>query len=164
MKKTILVIICSLMLIGCVNTLTESTEVNPEAVTEEISTEVERVIEVDEVIEEAEEEEKLTLGQKNAIASAESYLSFMGFSRHGLIIQLSSEYGDGYTVEEAEFAVQYLEDNGLVDWKEQATRSANSYLQTMSFSREGLKEQLTSEYGEGFTEEETEYALKAVGY
>ena len=43
----------------------------------------------------------LTGPQKNAVRSAMNYLSFAGFSRDGLIDQLSSPYGDGYDLADA---------------------------------------------------------------
>lgn len=100
------------------------------------------------------EEPALTLGQKNAIGSAQSYLSFSGFSRSGLIKQLEYE---GYSTEDATFAVDYLN----IDWNEQAVKSAESYLSFSSFSRQGLIDQL--EY-EGFTHEQAVYAVGQVGY
>lgn len=106
----------------------------------------------------------LTLGQENAIGSAQSYLSFSAFSRAGLYQQLTSEYGEGYEAGDAEFAIAYLEEKGLVDWNAEAVESAESYLEFSQFSRAGLYDQLTSEYGEGFTSEQTEYALSQVGY
>ncbi|UMZ72540.1 Host cell surface-exposed lipoprotein [Natranaerofaba carboxydovora] len=59
--------------------------------------------------------------------------------------------------EEAVYAVDEIE----VDWKEQAALKAEDYLDYSSFSREGLIEQL--EY-EGFTREQAEYGVEAVGY
>lgn len=106
----------------------------------------------------------MTLGQQNAIKSAQSYLKYSAFSRAGLIEQLTSEYGEGFETDEAEFAIAYLEDNNLVDWNEQAVESGKSYLSHSAFSKAGLIEQLTSEYGEGFTQEEAEYAANQVGY
>uniref|UniRef100_UPI0040482345 Ltp family lipoprotein n=1 Tax=Yoonia sp. TaxID=2212373 RepID=UPI0040482345 len=50
--------------------------------------------------------QNLTGPQRNAVRSAESYLSFTGFSRAGLIDQLSSSYGDGYDVADATAAEQ----------------------------------------------------------
>ena len=50
------------------------------------------------------------------------------------------------------------------DWGAEAVESAQSYLEYSSFSRDGLYQQLTSEYGEGFTPDEANYALSAVGY
>ena len=45
---------------------------------------------------------------------------------------------------------------------EQALKSAQNYVNTLHFSRQGLKQQLTSEYGSGFSEEAAEYALEHV--
>jgi hypothetical protein len=96
----------------------------------------------------------LTLGQKQAIAQAESYLDFAAFSRTGLIEQLEYE---GFSTADATFAV----DNITVDWNEQAAASAESYLEFTSFSRSGLIEQLIYE---GFTPEQAEFGVTAVGY
>ena len=78
----------------------------------------------------------LTGPQKNAVRSAKQYLSFQGFSRIGLIKQLSSDYGDGYDVADATVAVDSLK----VDWNEQAVRSAKQYLSFQGFSCKGLIE------------------------
>ena len=86
---------------------------------------------------------------KNALRSAESYLSFSSFSYTGLIDQLKYE---GYTQEEATYAA----DNCGADWNEQAVESAKSYLSLMAFSRSGLIEQL--EY-EGFTHDQAVYGV-----
>lgn len=106
----------------------------------------------------------LTLAQENAIEEAESYLSFTSFSRAGLFDQLTSEYGSGFEKAEAEFAISYLEDNKLVNWKKEAVEAAESYLDLTSFSRAGLYDQLTSKYGGQFTKKQAEYALEQVGY
>src|SRR5699024_10110145 len=95
-----------------------------------------------------------TMGEKNALESAYSYLRFTSFSYTGLIEQLEYE---GYTNQEATYAV----DNCGADWNEQAAKKAEEYINTMSFSRSGLIEQL--EY-EGFTSEQAEYGVSAVGY
>ena len=108
------------------------------------------------------EENDLVDWKAEAIESAKSYLDFSGFSRIGLISQLTSEYGSQYTEEEAVSAVEYLEEKGLVDWKQEAVESAQSYLNFSSFSRSELYDQLTSKYGENFTAEEAEYALSQV--
>lgn len=119
--------------------------------------------------EELEEEkmEAITAGMdaatKNAYRSAQSYLDYKGFSKEGLIHQLSSEYGDGYTVEQATAAVQAMEDAGEVDWNEQAVRSGQSYLDMKGYSRDGLIQQLSSEYGEMFTVEQATYAADQLG-
>lgn len=94
-----------------------------------------------------------TTGQKNAYRSAKNYLSMQGFSRKGLIQQLTSDAGDGYPEADATFAVDHLD----VDWKEQAVRSAKTYLDMQGFSRQGLIEQLSSSAGDQYTVEEATY-------
>lgn len=97
--------------------------------------------------------------QRNALRSARSYISMQGFSRKGLIEQLSSEYGEGYEVADATIAVDSLD----VDWNEQASRSAQSYLDMMGFSCQGLIEQLSSSAGEKFTKSEARYGAQQAG-
>ena len=46
-----------------------------------------------------------TKSQEQAIKSAKSYLEYSAFSRQGLIDQLSSEYGEKFTPEQAEYGV-----------------------------------------------------------
>jgi len=108
--------------------------------------------------------EEMTMSQKNAVRSAQNYLDFTAFSRDGLIEQLSSEYGDGFPREDAEFAVAYLEEHDMVDWYEQAVLEAQSYLELTTFSRDGLIDQLSSEYGSQFTRDQAEYAADQVGF
>lgn len=100
-----------------------------------------------------------TVAQQNAIQSATSYLEITGFSRAGLIQQLSSEYGDKYAMADAIFAVDHIE----VDWNAEAVESAKAYLEVTGFSRDGLIQQLSSEYGEQFTLEQATYAADQVG-
>ena len=50
----------------------------------------------------------MTGPQRNAVRSAERYIEMKGFSRAGLIEQLSSEYGEGYKIADATFAVDSL--------------------------------------------------------
>jgi hypothetical protein len=97
--------------------------------------------------------------QLNATESARDYLASQGFSRRGLIEQLTSDYGDGYEAKAATAAVDSLH----VDWNAQAARSAKSYLASQSFSRRGLIEQLESNSGEGFTHDQAVYGVKAAG-
>lgn len=104
-----------------------------------------------------------SVSQQNAYRSAQSYLDFTAFSRAGLINQLTSEYGEGYPLADAEFAVARLEAEGGVDWNAEAAESAKNYLEFTSFSRAGLIDQLTSQYGEGFTLEQAEYGVSQTG-
>lgn len=96
----------------------------------------------------------LTMGQQQAVQSAQSYLDMGGFSRKGLIEQLVFE---GFSKTEAEFAVDHIGP----DWNAQAAQSAESYVDMGGFSRKALIEQLVFE---GFTQAQAEYGVKAVGY
>jgi hypothetical protein len=96
----------------------------------------------------------VTMGERNALAKAERYLSIMAFSRSGLIDQLEF---DGYTHSEALYAVNHCGAN----WNEQAARKAQRYLDIMSFSRSGLIDQLMFD---GFTRSQANYGVEAVGY
>lgn len=103
--------------------------------------------------------DSLTGPQKNAVRSAKQYLSFQGFSRSGLIEQLSSDYGDGYNVADATVAVDSLN----VDWNKQAVRSAKQYLNMQGFSCKGLIRQLSSDAGDGYTESQATYGARQAG-
>lgn len=83
----------------------------------------------------------------------------MGFSRDGLIQQLSSSSGDGYDVADATAAVDSLS----VDWNEQAVRSAESYLSMMGFSCDGLIDQLSSDAGDKYTTSQATYGAQQAG-
>lgn len=101
---------------------------------------------------------KYTKAQEQAIGSAESYLDMSGFSKQGLIEQLSSDAGDGFPRKVAVFAVNHIK----VSWKEQAVRSAQDYLDMSSFSKQGLIDQLSSSAGDQYTREQAEYAVNKV--
>lgn len=102
---------------------------------------------------------EITLAMENSIDSAESYLAMGGMSRQGLIDQLSSNYGEGFGLADAEWAVSQLD----VNWNEQAYQSAKSYQEMGGMSRQGLIEQLSSPYGEQFTLAEATYAVNKLG-
>ena len=104
-------------------------------------------------VEEQSDAADLTVSQENAIESAETYLDLMAFSRSGLINQLEFE---GYSTEDATFAVDYLSP----DWNAEAAESAENYLDVSSFSRSGLIDQLMFE---GFTQAQAEYGVSQVG-
>lgn len=95
-----------------------------------------------------------TMGEKNALAKAQSYLKYSSFSYSGLVDQLEYE---GFSNQEAVYGAS----NVGADWNEQAALKAESYLKYSSFSRQGLIEQL--EY-EGFTHEQAVHGVTAVGY
>ncbi|MFW2072625.1 Ltp family lipoprotein [Acinetobacter gerneri] len=111
------------------------------------------------VKEEPEESVRLTGSQMNAVRSAKDYLDMTGFSRVGLIQQLSSSYGDGYDRADATIAVDSLN----VNWNEQAARSAQNYLEISGFSCNGLIQQLSSSAGDNYTKSQATYGAQKAG-
>lgn len=103
--------------------------------------------------------ESLTGSQKNAVRSAKQYLSISGFSRDGLIHQLSSAAGNGYEVADATVAVDSLN----IDWNQEAVKSAKQYLSIMGFSCQGLIKQLSSSAGSKYTESQATYGARQGG-
>ena len=96
-----------------------------------------------------------TIGQKNALKKAETYSNMMHMSKNGIYRQLTSEYGEGFSEEEAQYAI----DNMNADWNANALEKAKTYQNMMNMSKSAIYKQLVSEYGEDFTEEEAQYAI-----
>jgi 3-oxoacyl-ACP reductase-like protein len=102
----------------------------------------------------------LTTAEQQAVDAAQNYLDLgTGFSYNGLLKQLTSSYGNGFSAKDAKFAISYLKP----DWNAQAVEAAKGYLKLGGFSRASLIQQLTSSYGSGFTEAQAEYAAGKVG-
>lgn len=91
----------------------------------------------------------------NALKKAQSYNSMIPMSKKGLYEQLSSEYGEKFSKEAAQYAV----DNLNADWKSNALAKAKSYEEQLSMSPAAIYDQLVSEYGEQFTSDEAQYAI-----
>lgn len=96
-----------------------------------------------------------TTEQKNALKKAQSYAKTMHMSKQAIYDQLTSEYGEGFDKESAQYAIDNIE----WDWNANALAKAKSYRETMSMSKNAIYEQLISEYGEQFTKEEAQYAI-----
>lgn len=92
---------------------------------------------------------------KAALEKAQSYAEVMSMSKKGIYDQLTSEYGENFPKEAAQYAIDNLE----FDWKENALKKAQSYAEAMSMSDTAIYDQLTSDYGEKFTKEEAQYAI-----
>jgi len=101
----------------------------------------------------------LTGPQNNAVRAANQYINMTGFSRDGLINQLSSDAGDGFEISDATVAVDSLN----IDWNQQAVKSAKQYLNMMGFSCKGLIEQLSSSAGDQYTVDQATHGAKQAG-
>ena len=109
----------------------------------------------DEASDESAKSEDVPKEYRTALKSAESYSKVMHMSKAGIYDQLTSEYGDKYSPEAAQYAV----DNVKADWKANALESAKNYQDLMNMSPAAIYDQLISEYGDKFTPEEAQYAV-----
>ena len=160
-------VIATLGIVGSCSTAEdapEDTTASTATVVSEASPEASDPVAQDSVASETvESEESAPLGDvpreyTNALKSAERYLKFSHFSYQGLFDQLTSEFGEGFAPE----AAQYAMDNVEADWNAEAVEAAESYLEFSPMSSSELYDQLVSEYGEAFTPEEAEYAVSLV--
>lgn len=103
----------------------------------------------------SEEDSSVPREYRNALRSAENYSELMHMSKQGIYDQLTSEYGDKFPAEAAQYAVDHLD----VDYYQNALESAKNYSEMMGMSDREIYDQLISEYGEKFTPEEAQYAL-----
>jgi len=93
---------------------------------------------------------------RSALEKAKTYSKVLNMSKQGIYDQLVSEYGENFSPEAAQYAIDHLEAN----YFENAVKKANSYQDTMNMSPNAIYDQLISEYGERFTEEEAAYAIE----
>ena len=93
--------------------------------------------------------------KKSALSKAETYSKTMHMSKAGIKDQLTSEYGDQFPEEAAQYAIDNLE----VDYKDNALEKAKTYANDMDMSNDGIYDQLTSSYGEKFAQEQAQYAV-----
>lgn len=93
------------------------------------------------------------------MASAKQYLGTMAFSQQGLIDQLDSPDGSGYSVSDATVAVDSL----TVNWNAEAEQAAKEYLHTQPFSCSDLIQQLDSPDGGEFTVAQATYGATQAG-
>lgn len=105
-----------------------------------------------------EETTALPSDYKSALAKAKSYSETMYMSKAAIYDQLTSEYGEKFSADAAQYAI----DNYVCDWKQNALKKAESYSTSMYMSKAGIYDQLTSEYGERFTADEAQYAVDHV--
>jgi len=96
-----------------------------------------------------------TIGQREALGAAKSYLSTGSFSQAGLIHQLQSPYGEDFSHSDSVWGVIHAHAN----WNAEAVEAAKSYLKSSHFSRAGLIQQLESPYGEQFTHAQAVYGV-----
>ncbi|TPF97594.1 hypothetical protein EP30_01230 [Bifidobacterium sp. UTCIF-39] len=93
---------------------------------------------------------------KNALVQANQYSSMMHMSKKGIYDQLTSEYGEQFPADAAQWAVDHMH----ADWNANALETAKRYRDQLHMSTEAIRDQLTSPYGEQFTQDEANYAIE----
>ncbi|MHC9532599.1 Ltp family lipoprotein [Dellaglioa sp. L3N] len=92
---------------------------------------------------------------KSALNSADYFANTDNMSKAGLYEQLTSDAGEKFSAEAAQYAV----DNVDADWDANALVSAKYFQDDMSMSPEAIREQLTADAGEKFSAEQANYAI-----
>ena len=92
---------------------------------------------------------------KNALAKAKTYSDSMHMSKQGIYDQLTSQYGENFAPDAAQYAI----DNLQADYNANALAKAKTYYTSMNMSKQAVYAQLVSQYGEKFTPEEAQYAV-----
>lgn len=93
---------------------------------------------------------------KSALNKAGTYASTMHMSKKGVYAQLVSDFGEKFSAEAAQYAI----DNVKADWNANALAKAETYQSTMNMSPSAIHSQLTSDAGEKFTQAEADYAIQ----
>lgn len=93
---------------------------------------------------------------KVALESAKTYSDMMHMSKAAIYDQLTSEYGNKFP----EDAAQYAVDNLKANYKQNALEAAKEYRETMNMSNEAIRDQLVSEYGNKFTQKQADWAIE----
>ena len=91
-----------------------------------------------------------------ALAKANSYANTMSMSKAGVYDQLTSQAGEKFPADAAQYAI----DNMKADFNKNALTKAKTYQSQMQMSTDAIRDQLTSEAGEKFTPEEANYAIQ----
>ncbi|NJJ03935.1 MULTISPECIES: Ltp family lipoprotein [Corynebacterium] len=140
-----------LLVVGLVGCSPEATEPADSAPAEEVTQEA--------AAEEAPAEETpaddVPQEYKSALKKAKLYSDTMHMSKAGIYNQLTSDYGEQFSAEAAQYAI----DNVEADWKENALQKAITYQKDLAMSPSAIRDQLVSSHGEKFTEEEADYAI-----
>lgn len=130
------------------------TSAQEEPAAEEMSDPVEKEEPAEEPVKE-EAEPEVPAEFSSALKKAQVYSDTMYMSKAGLYAQLTAEYGEQFSAEAAQYAV----DNVKADWKKNALEKARTYQDEMAMSPAAIRDQLVSEHGEQFTPEEADYAV-----
>lgn len=101
--------------------------------------------------------EKVPADHRNALIKAKMYAKTMDMSEQGVKDQLTSDAGEGFSEDAANYAMSHLTG---IDWNKNALKKAKDYQDQQAMSPDSIKEQLVSSAGEKFTQEQADYAIQ----
>lgn len=93
---------------------------------------------------------------RNALKKGISYATRMHMSQARVYQQLTSQYGEKFPPEAAQWAVEHMSD---IDWNQNAAAKAKSYYEKQNMSKDRVYHQLVSDAGEKFTPEQAQYGV-----
>ncbi|KQB82424.1 Ltp family lipoprotein [Leuconostoc lactis] len=102
------------------------------------------------------EKPKVSAEYLAALGSAKTYSDSLHMSKAGIYDQLTSDDGEKFPADAAQYAV----DNLKADYNKNALETAKNYQKNLNMSTEAIRDQLTSDDGEKFTPEEADYAAQ----
>ena len=101
------------------------------------------------------ENPKVSMEFRNALFKGQMYSDTMHMSKAAIYNQLTSQYGEKFPKDAADYAIANIK----ADYKKNALEKAKTYQKEIQMSASSIHNQLMSSYGEKFTQEEADYAI-----
>ena len=92
----------------------------------------------------------------SALIKGQEYADSMYMSKKAVYNQLTSDYGEKFSSDAANYAIANIKAN----WNKNALQKAKDYQEEQNMSPDAIYDQLTSDSGEQFTPEEANYAVQ----
>ena len=92
----------------------------------------------------------------SALIKGQEYADSMYMSKKAVYNQLTSDYGEKFSSDAANYAMANIKAN----WNKNALQKAKDYQEEQNMSPDAIYDQLTSDSGEQFTPEEANYAVQ----
>lgn len=92
----------------------------------------------------------------SALIKGQEYADSMYMSKKAVYNQLTSDYGEKFSSDAANYAINNIK----ADWNKNALHKAKEYQEEQNMSPDAIYDQLTSDSGEQFTPDEANYAIQ----
>lgn len=92
----------------------------------------------------------------SALIKGQEYADRMYMSKKAIYNQLTSDYGEKFSSDAANYAIANIKAN----WNKNALHKAKEYQEEQNMSPDAIYDQLTSDSGEQFTPDEANYAIQ----